>query len=146
MSDPDAQTHGAGQHHASRQQDVEFVVGNVAVNSSLATTDRRELLSRQDEEVSFKIEKASTYMKIIILPDIPENSVKSENDFKNDIKKTSTTLQSIMNDKLSPHRFWPCYANGLIKTIQKIPHNLYVSFKLTYLYCGLRIILVYPNP
>ena len=57
-----------------------------------------------------------------------------------------TTLQSMMNTKLSPHRFWPCHENGLIKTIQMIPHNQYVSFKLTSLYCGLRIILVYPNP
>ena len=57
-----------------------------------------------------------------------------------------TTLQSIMNAKLSQHRFWDCHENGLIKTIQTIPHNLYVSFKLTSLYCGLRIILVYPNP
>ena len=57
-----------------------------------------------------------------------------------------TTLQSEMNAKLSLHRFWPCQENGLIKTIQTIPHNLHVSFKLTSLYCGLRIILVYPNP
>ena len=58
----------------------------------------------------------------------------------------TTTLQSTMNAKLSPHRFWPCHENGLIKTIQMMPHNLPVSFKLTSLYCGLRIILVYPNP
>ena len=57
-----------------------------------------------------------------------------------------TTLQSKMNAKLSEQRFWHCYENGLIKTIQMIPHNLYVSVKLTSLYCGLRIILVYPNP
>ena len=45
--------------------------------------------------------------------------------------KTSvfTTLQSIMNAKLSLHGFWHCHENGLIKTIQTIPHNLYVSFK-----------------
>ena len=58
----------------------------------------------------------------------------------------STTLQSLMNTRLSLHRFWPCYENGLIKTIHTIPHNLYVNFKLTSLYSGLRIILVYPNP
>ena len=58
----------------------------------------------------------------------------------------STALQSMMNAKLSPHRFWPCHENGLITTIQTIPHNLYVSFKSTSLYCGLRIILVDPNP
>ena len=62
------------------------------------------------------------------------------------VYKTGTTLQSMMNAKLSPHRFWPCHENGLIKTIQTIPHNLYVSFKCTSLYCGLRPILVYPNP
>ena len=38
------------------------------------------------------------------------------------------------------------YENRLIKTIQTIPHNLHVSVKLKSLYCGLRIILVYPNP
>ena len=26
-----------------------------------------------------------------------------------------------------------------------IPHNIFVSFKLASLYCGLRLILVYPN-
>ena len=57
-----------------------------------------------------------------------------------------TTLQCLMNTKFSPHRFWPCHENELIKTIQTIPHNLYVSFKLSSLYCGLRLILVYPNP
>ena len=57
-----------------------------------------------------------------------------------------TTLQSIINAKLSKHRFWHCHENGLIKAIQTIPHNLYVSVKSASLYCGLRIILVYPNP
>ena len=51
-----------------------------------------------------------------------------------------------MNAKLSPQRFWHCHENGLIKTIQTIPYNLYVSVKLTFLYSGLRLILVYPNP
>ena len=62
------------------------------------------------------------------------------------LNSVSTTLQYVMNAKLSKHRFWHCHENGLIKTIQTIPHNLHVSFKLTSLYCGLRIILVYPNP
>ena len=52
----------------------------------------------------------------------------------------------MMNVKLSKQRFQHCYENGLIKMIQMIPHNLYVSVKLTSLYCGLRLILVYPNP
>ena len=52
----------------------------------------------------------------------------------------------MVNAKLSKHRFWPCYENGLIKTIQTIPRNLCVSVKWTSPYCGLRIILVYPNP
>ena len=51
-----------------------------------------------------------------------------------------------MNAKLSQLRFWHCYENGLIKTIQTIPHNLFVSVKLTSLYCELRLIQVYPNP
>ena len=48
-----------------------------------------------------------------------------------------TTLQSLTNTKLSSQRFWPCHENGLIKTLQTIPHNLYVSFKSASLYCGL---------
>ena len=56
--------------------------------------------------------------------------------------KLYTTLQSLMNTKLSLHRFWSCHENGLIKTIHTIPHNLYVRVKLTSLYCGLRIILI----
>ena len=36
----------------------------------------------------------------------------------------STTLQSVMNAKLSKHGFWHCHENGLIKTIQTLPHNL----------------------
>ena len=59
---------------------------------------------------------------------------------------SGTTFQSLTNTKLSPHRFQPCHENGLIKTLQTIPHNLYVCFKLSSLYCGLRLILVYPNP
>ena len=51
----------------------------------------------------------------------------------------------MMNALLSQHRFWLCHVNELIKTILTIPHTLYVSFKLTSLYCGLRLILVYPN-
>ena len=58
----------------------------------------------------------------------------------------STTLKSMMNTKQSQLRFWHRYENGLINMIQPIPHNLYVSVKLTSLYCGLRLILVYPNP
>ena len=52
----------------------------------------------------------------------------------------------MMNTQLSQQRFGHCHENRLIKTIQTIPHNLYVSCKLTSLYCGLRLILVYPNP
>ena len=37
-----------------------------------------------------------------------------------------TTLQSLMNNNLSPQSFWPCHENGLTKTIQTIPHNLYI--------------------
>ena len=54
-----------------------------------------------------------------------------------------TTLQSIKNGNLSLHRFLHFHENGLIKTIQTIAHNPYVSFKLASLYCGLRLILVY---
>ena len=52
----------------------------------------------------------------------------------------------MMNAKLILHGFWHCYENWLIKTIQMMPHNQCVSVKLTSLYCGLRLILVYPNP
>ena len=43
-----------------------------------------------------------------------------------------TTLQSLLNAKLSKHGFWHCHENGLIKTIQSIPHNLYVSSHLPF--------------
>ena len=49
----------------------------------------------------------------------------------------TTTLQSLMNTKLSKHRFWLCRENRLIKTILSIPHNLYVSVESASLYCGL---------
>ena len=52
----------------------------------------------------------------------------------------------MMNAKLSKQIFLHCCENRLIKTIQMIPRNVYVSVKLTSLYCGLRIILAYPNP
>ena len=39
-------------------------------------------------------------------------------------QSVATTLQSVMNAKLSKHRFWHCHENGLIKTIQTIPNNL----------------------
>ena len=39
-------------------------------------------------------------------------------------EKLPTNLQSMMNAKLSKHGFWHCHENGLIKTIQTIPHNL----------------------
>ena len=40
------------------------------------------------------------------------------------VKKGYTTLQSMMNAKLSKQRFGHYHENGLIKTIQTIPHNL----------------------
>ena len=52
----------------------------------------------------------------------------------------------MMNTKFSQQRFGHCYENGPIVMIQTIPHILYVSVKLTSLYCGLSLILVYPNP
>ena len=42
----------------------------------------------------------------------------------------------MMNAKLSRQRFWHCHKNRLIKTIQSIPHNLYVIVTLTSLYCA----------
>ena len=44
--------------------------------------------------------------------------------FKSPLQILCITLQFIMNAKLSKQRFWHCYENGLIKTIQSIPHNL----------------------
>ena len=56
------------------------------------------------------------------------------------------TLWSLINAKFSQQRFWHCYENTLTKRIQTIPHSLFVSFKFAYLYCGLRLILVYLYP
>ena len=52
----------------------------------------------------------------------------------------------MMNAKLSPQRFWSCRENRLLKMIQTIPHNLYVSVNLNSLYFGLRLMQVYLNP
>ena len=38
------------------------------------------------------------------------------------INANTTTLQSMINAKLSKQRFWHCYESGLIKTIQTIPY------------------------
>ena len=43
--------------------------------------------------------------------------------------KLATTLKSIMNAKLSKHRFWYCHKNRHIKTIQMIPYNLLGNVK-----------------
>ena len=56
------------------------------------------------------------------------------------------TLQSMMYAKLGHHRFWPCHENGLFKTIQTKPHNLFSWFKLAPTYYGLKLIKVYSNP
>ena len=48
--------------------------------------------------------------------------------------ESEINAQLSINAKISQHRFWPCHENELIKTNQTIPHNLYVSFKLTPLY------------
>ena len=40
----------------------------------------------------------------------------------------TTTLQSKMNDRLSLHRFWPCYENRLIKKIQTATHHICVNY------------------
>ena len=61
-----------------------------------------------------------------------------------DKQRRWTILQYVMNAKLN-HRFRHCHENRLIKTIQTIPHNLYVSVKSASLYCGFRLILVYPK-
>jgi len=50
-------------------------------------------------------------------------------DFKRNIVQKQiglTTLQSVMNTKLSKHGFWHCHENRLNKMIQTIPHNLWV--------------------
>ena len=46
------------------------------------------------------------------------------NCFDKVMRMGSTTLQSMMNTKFSKQRFWHCYENLLINTIQTIPHNL----------------------
>ena len=44
----------------------------------------------------------------------------------------NSTLQSMMNAKFSPHRFWPCLGNRLIKTILMIPHNFICEFQVDF--------------
>ena len=49
-------------------------------------------------------------------------------------------------DTCKYYLYKPDTCKPLTTTTLTIPHNLYVSVKLTSLYCGLRLILVYPNP
>ena len=53
------------------------------------------------------------------------------------LQNVITTLQYMMDAKLSKQRFWHCHENGLIKTVQTMPHNLLVSVKSSSLYWGL---------
>ena len=46
------------------------------------------------------------------------------------LQQEATTLQIMMNAKLSQQRFWPCHKNGLIKTIPMIPQNLDMTFQV----------------
>ena len=55
----------------------------------------------------------------------------------NEVPTAVTTLQYIMNAKFSQHEFCNCHENRLIKAIQTIPHNLWVSVKSASLYWGL---------
>ena len=68
----------------------------------------------------------------------PEKTIKIVNGIATDISEGGhsknsfamsqlTTLKAMMNAKLSQHSFWHCHENGLIKTIQTLPHKLYVS-------------------
>ena len=59
----------------------------------------------------------------------------------------STTLQSMMSTKPNSvsKSFDTAMKTGSTRQ-QMIPHNQYVSVKLTSLYCGSRLILVYLNP
>ena len=82
---------------------------------------------------------------LTVLPFVPSSVAYRVWD-KNLFALMHTSLQSMMNVKLSKQTFRHRHKNRLIKTIQAIPHNLYVSVKVTSLYCGLRLILVYPNP
>ena len=43
---------------------------------------------------------------------------------------------SMINAKLSGHRFWPCHESRLMCTILTTPHNLFVYYKPASLYCG----------
>ena len=61
-------------------------------------------------------------------------------------RRQGTTLQSIMNNKLSKQRFWHCYENGLIKTIQTIPYITTYMWVSSWPIPLLWIILVYPKP
>ena len=56
---------------------------------------------------------------------LPEDKLQTASNFSKLLaRKQPTTLQSIMNAKLSKQKFWHCCENGLSKTIQTIPHNL----------------------
>ena len=62
----------------------------------------------------------------------PLNGTRHCQSSKGELTNRHTTLQSLMNTKLSQHRLWPSHETGLIKTIQTIPHNPCVSSQLPF--------------
>ena len=70
---------------------------------------------------------------------IPVSSVSNGGNFLAQLllsTATHTILQYMMSAELGHERFEHGNKNGLIKTIPKIPHIPYASFKLTSLYDG----------
>ena len=73
----------------------------------------------------------------IIIMCIPVSSVSNGGNFLAQLllsTATHTILQYMMSAEIGHERFEYVNKSGLIKTIAKIPHILFASFKLTCLY------------
>ena len=118
-----------------QQSDPNYLKGGLTSSSSLiknsssTTADVDSIPIRQLSDV---IPGGASGVPSLLIPGLASADQYFDPGYVN--INSDTTLQSMMNVKLSKQRFRHCYENGLIKMFQMIPHNLYVSVKLTSLY------------
>ena len=118
-----------------QQSDPNYLKGGLTSSSSLiknsssTTADVDSIPIRQLSDV---IPGGASGVPSLLIPGLASADQYFDPGYVN--INSDTTLQSMMNVKLSKQRFRHCYENGLIKTIQMIPHNLQVSVKSASLY------------
>ena len=108
-----------------QQSDPNYLKGGLTSSSSLiknsssTTADVDSIPIRQLSDV---IPGGASGVPSLLIPGLASADQYFDPGYVN--INSDTTLQSMMNVKLSKQRFRHCYENGLIKTIQTIPHNL----------------------